>query len=131
MSVVPPPALTAEDRTALAAGIARFNDGLFYECHDTLEEVWSGLRGPSRGFLQGLIQVAVGFYHLGNDNRVGAERLLGRALKRLERYPQGYAGLDLGALRSSVVSWSRSLQTGGRSCPASVPRIELVAEGSA
>jgi predicted metal-dependent hydrolase len=109
---IPPPVLAPGEQAAFDRGVAQFNAGLFYECHDTLEELWTGLRGPSRDFLQGLIQVAVGFYHLGNANHVGAERLLSRALKRLESYPPAYGGLDLGALRASVEEWRRALQAG-------------------
>jgi predicted metal-dependent hydrolase len=56
--------------------------------------------------------VAVGFYHLGNRNRVGAERLLSRALQRLEGYPDQYGGLDLGALKAAVHQWRHDLRTG-------------------
>jgi predicted metal-dependent hydrolase len=119
---VPEPPLAPEEQEAFDRGVAQFNAGLFYECHDTLEEVWSGLRGPSRDFLQGLIQVAVGFYHLGNENLVGAERLWSRALKRLEGYPAGYGGLDLGALRTSVEEWRRLLHE-GRLLEGEAPRV--------
>jgi predicted metal-dependent hydrolase len=106
----PEPALSPEERAAFEKGVAEFNAGLFYECHDTLENLWSGVRGPSRDFLQGLIQVAVGLYHLGNGNRAGAKSLLGRAWKRLERYPDAYGGLDLRALRTRLASWEQALE---------------------
>ena len=109
MRPVPPPALSDEERAAFEKGVAEFNQGLFYECHDTLEELWAGVRGPSRDFFQGLIQVAVGFYHLGNENAVGAGRLFDRSLKRLAPYPDHYGGLELGALRRSVADWRRAL----------------------
>ena len=123
MSAPLPPVLSAEDRAALEAGIAQFNDGLFFECHDTLEEVWSGLRGPSRGFLQGLIQVAVGFYHLGNGNRAGARTLLRRALGRLERYPDAYAGVAVAPLLEALREWLGALELEAPT-PARPPRIE-------
>jgi predicted metal-dependent hydrolase len=96
------PELTGEERALLERGVAQFNDRLFFECHDTLEELWSGLRGPSRSFFQGLIQAAVGFYHLDNGNRVGAARLFDRALARLSPYPQRYAGLETSPLRAAL-----------------------------
>ena len=98
----PEPELTAAERALLEQGVAQFNDRLFFECHDTLEDLWSGLRGPSRSFFQGLIQTAVGFYHLGNGNRAGAARLFERALARLGAYPQRYAGLETAPLRAAV-----------------------------
>ena len=106
---VPAPALNAEERNLYEKGVGEFNARLFFECHDTLEELWAGVRGPSRDFFQGLIQVAVGFHHIGNGNRVGAERLFGRALKRLEGYPDDYGGLALGELREAVAGWRRAL----------------------
>lgn len=106
------PALSEEDRRGIEKGAAEFNAGYFFECHDTLEEVWSGVRGPARDFLQGLIQVSVGFYHLGNGNREGALRMLERALKRLARYPETYCGLALGDLRREVADWRARIEAG-------------------
>ena len=80
-----------------------FNRGFYFECHDTIEDLWSGLRGPSRDFFQGLIQVSVAFYHLGNGNQAGAESMARRALKRFERYPGRYFGFDLAAQREALV----------------------------
>ncbi len=125
--VDPDVALPEEERAALARGIAQFNDGLFFECHDTLEEAWSGLRGTPRAFFQGLIQAAVGFYHLGNGNRPGATTLLRRSLARLERYPARYAGVELGPLRESVGEWLAALESGGGT-PDRPPRIATVEE---
>jgi len=92
--------------------MAQFNDGYFFECHDTLEDLWMGIRGPSRDFFQGLIQVAVGFYHLGNGNRGGALTLLQRGLKRLEKYSDRYCGLELRELRDDLRSWLARIEAG-------------------
>ena len=99
------PTLGEEDRRGLAKGVAEFNTGYFFECHDTLEEVWSGVRGPAREYFQGLIQVSVGFYNFGNGNRWGASTMLERGLKRLAKYPDRYCGLELGSLRREVADW--------------------------
>ena len=107
---VPSPVLSPEEQASFARGVDEFNEGRFFECHDTLESIWVGVRGPARDFFQGLIQVAVGFYHLDNGNRIGAERLLDRALKRLEAYPDHYGGIDLGDLRKAVTAWRRALE---------------------
>ncbi|HEX6738691.1 MAG TPA: DUF309 domain-containing protein [Vicinamibacteria bacterium] len=101
----PEPQLDAEERRALARGIDEFNRGLFFECHDTLEEMWAGVRGPSRDFFQGLIQVAVAFYHLTGGNHAGAASMLARALKRFAPYPDRYAGFDLAAHREELRAW--------------------------
>jgi len=112
LSPPPEPELDEGERVLLARGVAFFSSRLFFECHDTLEELWSGVRGPSRDFFQGLIQAAVGFYHLGNGNREGARRLFDRALSRLERYPPRYAGVDAGPLRASLGRFRDALAAG-------------------
>jgi predicted metal-dependent hydrolase len=117
--------LSGADRAAFARGLAQFNDRLFFECHDTLEEIWSGLRGAPRDFLQGLIQAAVGFYHLGNGNRSGARTVLTRSLARLGRFPARYAGVELGPLRTAIGEWLRALESGS-DVACEPPRIETV-----
>jgi uncharacterized protein len=109
---VPPPQLDAEARLAFAKGVAEFNAGHFFECHDTLEEMWNGVRGPSRDFFQGLIQVSVAFYHLDNRNLAGAESMLRRALKRFEKYPDRYFGFDLAAHRAELGGWLDRIAAG-------------------
>jgi hypothetical protein len=103
--VVGEPELTAEEAAAFDKGVAEFNAGYYFECHDTLEDMWMGVRGPSRDFFQGLIQVSVAFYHLTGGNLSGAESMLRRALKRFERYPERYFGFDLGAHRAELRGW--------------------------
>jgi predicted metal-dependent hydrolase len=125
---IPEPELSAEERRQLAEGMAQFNQGLFFECHDTLEDVWTGVRGPSRDFFQGLIQVAVGFYHLGNDNRGGAATMLRRGLGRLAKYPGGYGGVELVRLRREVQEWLERVESGEASFPKTLEALpKLVA----
>lgn len=35
-------------------GIREFNEGKFFEAHDSFEEIWQGYRDPDREFLQAL-----------------------------------------------------------------------------
>ena len=106
------PALDAEERHLLAVGVEQFNRGLFFECHDTLEEMWAGLRGPTRDFFQGLIQVSVAFYHLGNANWGGAASMLRRALRRFAPYPARYAGFPLEDHRRELEGWLARVEGG-------------------
>jgi hypothetical protein len=42
-----------------------FNDGLYYEAHDVLEDLWlHDKHGPDGAFFKGLIQLAGAFVHL-------------------------------------------------------------------
>ncbi|MGE5127713.1 MAG: DUF309 domain-containing protein [Betaproteobacteria bacterium] len=125
------PRLTPDERALLERGVAQFNARLFYECHDTLEDLWSGLHGPARDFVQGLIQVAVGFYHLGNGNRAGALRLFDRGLQRLAGHPAHSAGLDAAALRDAVSAWREAAASGGPLPAAGPPTIARAPRESA
>jgi len=106
------PVLSPEQREAFDRGVREFNEGYYFECHDTLEDLWSGLRGESRDFFQGLIQVAVGCYHLGNGNRAGAASMFGRALRRFEKYPARYFGFELERQRGQLREWLERLAHG-------------------
>jgi predicted metal-dependent hydrolase len=97
---------------ALRKGIDEFNAGKFFECHDTLEEIWQGMRGEPRNFFQGLIQVSVGFYHLGNGNNRGAASQLERGLENLEGYGDAYLGVNLATLREEVRRWLARIEQG-------------------
>jgi predicted metal-dependent hydrolase len=114
----PPPRLDPDERRAFEKGVREFNTGYFFECHDTLEDMWTGLRGPSRDFFQGLIQVSVAFYHLTGGNLPGASSMLRRALKRFEKYPDRYFGFDLGEHRRELETWRERVEAGAVEGPA-------------
>ncbi|HEV2471630.1 MAG TPA: DUF309 domain-containing protein [Chthonomonadales bacterium] len=60
--------------------------GSFFQCHETLEAIWRSERGPVRELYQGIIQIAVGCYHLTQrKNWVGAVNKLEQGAARLER----------------------------------------------
>ena len=75
-------------------GVEEFNGRFFFEAHDTWEELWRETTGPQRLFYQGLIQTAVGFYHLSNKNYKGACSQLGKAISKLEQYMPAYHGME-------------------------------------
>jgi uncharacterized protein len=132
VSDVPEPRLVDEERRAFEKGVAEFNRGYFFECHDTLEDMWTGLRGPARDFFQGLIQVSVAFYHLDNGNLAGAASMLQRALRRFSKYPDAYFGFDLGAHREELQGWLERIEAGGLEPPPldEVPKWRFAGERS-
>jgi predicted metal-dependent hydrolase len=96
----------------LLLAVEQFNQREYFECHETLEEVWHGTRGPARDFFQGLIQISVGFYHLRNGNLRGGESQLNKGLARLSGYGERYFGLELADLRHEVHTWLKRLRDG-------------------
>lgn len=88
----------------LDRGIRLFNHREFFECHEVLEEAWTPERDPRRRFLQALIHVAVGFYHHGRGNPVGAIRQLRKALRKLDAYLPACEGIDTERLYREAAS---------------------------
>ena len=100
------------DREQFELGIAEFNDGMFFECHDTFEALWMEQRGESKRFLQGLIQGAVGVFHATRGNLAGAESQLSKSLAKLGEYQSPYLGVDVEALRTGLQALYRSVSDG-------------------
>jgi predicted metal-dependent hydrolase len=75
-----------------------FNNKLYFECHDCLEEVWADERGEEKDFLQGLISISVGMYHVAAGNHQGAVNLLERGVSRLQTFSPERGGLDVASL---------------------------------
>lgn len=87
-----------ERRPILLRAIAEYNEGYFFESHETLEELWLPSPWPVRSFLQGIIQMAAAFVHLMRHEYPGTVRLLSRAIEKLETFPAVYQGVDTARL---------------------------------
>ena len=49
-------------------GIKAFNEKKFYDAHEYLEDLWSQYYLSEALFIQGLIQLSVGYFHITNSN---------------------------------------------------------------
>ena len=101
--------LPAETRaTAIAAGLAAYERGDFFEAHEDLEPAWMGTADPAeRALLQGLIKVAAAYVHDVRGNPAGIVRnLAGARVLLLEASASGpatnAAGVDVGALIDAI-----------------------------
>ena len=94
-------------------GIAEFNAGEYYACHDTLEALWMDSIDPDKKFYQGVLQIAVACYHLHNRNWRGAVTLLGEGIGRLPYYQPVYAGIDVAGLIRDSSNLLKILQSIG------------------
>jgi predicted metal-dependent hydrolase len=98
----------------LAKGVEEFNTRRFFECHETLEDIWRAERRPLRQFYKGIIQVAAGFHHLGRNNWKGTVNKLDSGTRYLEPFRPRYLGVDVRRLieearscRSAIVDLGR------------------------
>lgn len=80
---------------ALRKGAALFNHHLFFEVHEVLEAQWMRESGDEKQFLQGLIQIAVAFYHVENHNLRGARSLLQDGIDKIAPYRPAFLGVEL------------------------------------
>ena len=112
------------DTPTFHMGIAEFNRQEFYECHETLEEYWQSLTSdvPHKELIQGIIQIAVAFYHLRRNNVKGALKLLLRGNRRLEGYLPTSAGLELSDCFATVASDIALIEAG---CAFDDPRLKI------
>jgi len=97
----------------LQKGIDEFNSGQFYACHDTLEAIWMDVDQAEKPFYQGILQVAVAFYHLGNLNWRGGAILLGEGINRLRRFEPTYEGVNVEVLVDQSFEWLEWVQSAG------------------
>ena len=104
--------MTEDQRKRFQEGIALFNRGQFFDCHEALEEVWLQSYGVRKKFLQGLIQVAVALHHLRNGNLAGAQRLLAAAVEKLSGPVPDSETIDVDALLAALAPLRKQLSAG-------------------
>ena len=98
----------AQRSAALAAGLAAYDRGDFFEAHEDLEPAWMGTDDlAERALLQGLIKVAAAYVHDVRGNPAGITRNLEGARRLLTEAslhgPAGnVAGVDLGVLLGDI-----------------------------
>ena len=68
--------------------------------------------GRDKFFLQGLIQVSVGFYHFFNRNFKGASSQFSKGLTKLEGYVPVHCGVELEKFSSAVAQWHEEARRG-------------------
>ncbi len=116
----------------LYKSVVLFNHHLFFEVHEVLEPQWMKERGEIKSFLQGLIQIAVAFYHLGRGNLAGARSLLHEGLIKISPHSPARLGLELwdfiaGLEKCQQVIAGLSPETCKQFSPDAIPRMRLVA----
>lgn len=87
---------------AYERGLELMAAGEFFAAHEELETAWRAATPAERDFFQGLVHVAVAWYQAGRGNRVGCERQLEKAARRLAPYAPAHRGLDVAGLLGQV-----------------------------
>lgn len=108
-----------------------FNQQLFYEAHDVLEELWLPDRQGANGdFYKGLIQLAGAFVHLQKERLRPAAALFKLARTNLSKYPRTHEHLDLALVLALIETWLGWLESGGFTrnplCAQPAPQLGLI-----
>ena len=113
--------METKDDPRFLKGIDEFNQQLFFECHETLEEIWLEDHGEDRKFYQGLIQVAAGYFKLQQSVPAGALKLWRTGIEKLEPYGPVCLGIDVDSLVRAVKTDLKELERAQPSVPALIP----------
>jgi predicted metal-dependent hydrolase len=88
--------------SAFERGLELIGRGEFFAAHEELELAWRAAPPEERDFYQGLVHVAVAWYQAGRGNRVGCERQLEKAARRLGPYAPQHEGVDVASVLEQV-----------------------------
>ena len=83
-------------------GLRLFNKKQFFESHEELESAWRDEKGSIRYLYQGVLQVAVVYFHITRGNYEGAVRMYDRCMKLLKEYPDVCRGINVGKLKNDL-----------------------------
>ena len=106
---------------SLEAGLDLIRSGEYFAAHEVLEDVWREAGPAERDFYQGLVHVAVAWYQAGRGNRVGCERQLDKAARRLGPYAPAHEGVNVESVLEQVAAAHAVVAEGSLDLPA--PRL--------
>jgi uncharacterized protein len=84
------------------AGLALIRRGEYFAAHEELELAWRAAEAHERDFFQGLVHFTVAWYQAGRGNRVGCERQLEKAGRRLGPYAPRHRDVNVADVLAQV-----------------------------
>jgi uncharacterized protein len=96
----------------LERGLELIRRGEFFAAHEELEDAWRAAPAEERDFFQGLVHFTVAWYQAGRANRVGCERQLEKAARRLGPYAPRHRGVDVASILQQVDKAASTVRAG-------------------
>ena len=84
-------------------GLRAYEEKNFFKAHELWEELWSEYYLADRTLIQGLIQLAVSFVHLGNGNLNGAKSLLNKSAEKFSSFSGVHRGINIDNLKKQIM----------------------------
>ncbi len=78
--------------------VDEFNDGFYFESHETLEDLWMVTPWPERQFFQGIIQLAAALVHFARREHPGILKLLDASAEKLRDFTPEQFGVQTSPL---------------------------------
>lgn len=96
------------------AAVQQFNHSEFWECHETLEEIWMEEAESIRVLYKGILHVGIGFFHLLGENYHGATTKLHSGIEMLRPFAPRCMGVEVGKLLAAAEYCLQAVQELGR-----------------
>lgn len=94
---------------AVLRAFGEFNRGDWYDCHETLEDLWIGSEDEPRWFYQGILQIAIALLHWSNGNYGGSVSLLISGVEYLQRVSPVCQRIEVATLVAEAESFREEL----------------------
>lgn len=91
-----------------------FNQQLYYEAHDVLEDLWLlDRKSPNYAYYKGLIQLAGAFVHLQKERLKPSAALFRLARNNLRQYPVRHEHFNVAVAQDVISRWLGELESSG------------------
>jgi uncharacterized protein len=110
----------------LREGINLFNQGRFFEAHETWELLYQSAEINDKSFLEGLIQLSAACRLIDDFGEIrGPVKLIYQALIRFENYQPTYLAIKVADLAVAMEAWAKELEASGVRGHKPVPTIAV------
>ncbi len=108
----------------LREGICLFNEGRYFESHESLEDFYLSADAEHKPFLEGLIQLATACRLFRDFGEVkGPVRMIYQAIIRLENYQPVYLKVRVKNLIQEMEAWAKRAEADSGAVREQIPKI--------
>jgi predicted metal-dependent hydrolase len=110
----------------LREGINFFNQGRFFEAHETWEMLYQSAAIRDKSFIEGLIQLSTACRLIEDFGEIkGPIKLIYQALIRFENYQPTYLDVKVADLAAAMEAWAKEIEASGARGQKPVPTIAV------
>lgn len=95
-------------------GLEEFNQGLYFEAHESLESAWIEDTSAGRELYRAILQVAVAYLQIERGNYRGAMKMFLRMRQWIDPLPDTCRGVDVASLRQAAYEVHAQLKSLGQ-----------------